>query len=91
MPSKLLNILIYCGPGTCQFSVQQTLRTLQKHLQNSYDVKLVNLDSLKCDRIPWEDNCAMFVMPGGVEGKEDGILNDIIIVSNYFNCLVLEF
>ena len=83
MPSKLLNILIYCGPGTCQFSVQQTLRTLQKHLQNSYDVKLVNLDSLKCDRIPWEDNCAMFVMPGG----RDSIYLDVLKGSKFIEKL----
>lgn len=60
-----LNVLIYAGPGTCEFSVNQTLRTLRRFLKSSYDVKLVGSEVLKNDRIPWEESCALFVMPGG--------------------------
>lgn len=63
--SALLNVLIYSGPGTCEFSVKQTFRTLSKYLMNSYDVKLIDSGVLRNDRIPWEENCALFVMPGG--------------------------
>jgi biotin---protein ligase len=65
MPSALLNVLIYSGPGTCEFSVNQTLRTLKRFLKSSYDVRLVGSDVLKNDRIPWDESCALFVMPGG--------------------------
>ena len=63
--SALLNVLIYSGPGTCEFSVNQTFRTLKRFLKSSYDVKLVSSDVLKNERIPWDESCALFVMPGG--------------------------
>lgn len=63
--SSPLNVLIYSGPGTCEFSVKQTLRTLKRFLKSSYDVKLVESNVLRNDRIPWEENCALFVLPGG--------------------------
>ena len=63
--SALLNVLIYSGPGTSEFSVNQTLRTLKKFLKSSYDVKLIGSDVLKNDKIPWDESCALFVMPGG--------------------------
>ena len=66
MPAiSLLNVLIYSGPGTCEFSVKQTLKSLKRLLNNSYDVKLVSSDVLKNERIPWDENCALFVVPGG--------------------------
>lgn len=63
--SALLNVLIYSGPGTCEFSLNQTIRTLKRFLKYSYDVKLVGSEVLKNDHIPWDESCALFVMPGG--------------------------
>ena len=63
--SALLNVLIYSGSGTCEFSVKQTLKTLKKVLNNSYDVKLISSEVLKNELIPWDENCALFVVPGG--------------------------
>ena len=63
--SALLNVLIYSGPGTCDFSVKQTLKTLKKFLNHSYDVKLISSEILKNEMIPWDENCALFVVPGG--------------------------
>ncbi len=59
------NVLIYNGPGTCQLSVQQTLRTFKQFLAHAYDVKLVDLQTLKNKNISWDRNCKLFVMPGG--------------------------
>lgn len=61
----LLNVLIYCGAGICQFSMNQTFKTLRRFLKNSYDVKMVDLNTLSNANIPWEADCALFVMPGG--------------------------
>lgn len=63
--AALLNVLIYSGAGTCDFSVKQTLKTLKKCLNHSYDVKLVSSDILRNEMIPWDENCALFVVPGG--------------------------
>lgn len=72
----LQNVLIYCGPGTCQFSVQQTLRTFKQFLAHAYDVKLIDLPTLQNRNIPWDRNCALFVMPGGRDRPYDACFRD---------------
>ena len=62
---NLLNVLIYSGAGSCEFSVNQALRTLKKFLKPVYDVKTVDLNTLKCEQVPWDVGCALFVLPGG--------------------------
>lgn len=64
-----LNILIYSGDGTCEYSVSQTYKILKRFLKPSYDIKLVDLDTLRNDRIPWDESCVLFVMPGGRDLK----------------------
>lgn len=81
--SAILNVLIYSGPGTCEFSVNQTFRTLKRFLKSSYDVKLVNADVLKNERIPWDESCALFVMPGG----RDLAYLDEFVGTNFFKRL----
>lgn len=68
MPAPL-NVLIYSGHGTCEFSVSQTFKTLKRFLKSSYDLKLTGLDTLRNERIPWDETCALFVMPGGRDSK----------------------
>lgn len=60
--AKRLNVLLYNGPGV--YSFQQILTaSLRSHLSSSYDIIVTNEKQLSTE--PWEESCALLVMPGG--------------------------
>lgn len=58
-----INILIYSGNGTSPNSVRHTHQTLKSLLGHAYDI--VKVDSKALSTEPWEETCAMLVIPGG--------------------------
>ncbi|KAG2220121.1 hypothetical protein INT45_006149 [Circinella minor] len=58
-----INVLIYTGNGTSPNSVRHTQKTLKSLLGHAYDVVSVDAKTLRVE--PWEETCALLVMPGG--------------------------
>ncbi|KAI8140387.1 biotin-protein ligase [Fennellomyces sp. T-0311] len=58
-----INVLIYTGNGTSPNSVVHTQKTLKSLLGHAYDVVPVDAKTLRVE--PWEETCALLVIPGG--------------------------
>lgn len=58
-----INILLYSGNGTSPNAVRHTQHTLKMLLGHAYDIVSVDAQTLRSE--PWEDTCAMVVVPGG--------------------------
>ncbi|KAG0741029.1 hypothetical protein G6F62_003927 [Rhizopus arrhizus] len=58
-----MNILIYDDLGASSNSVKHTRNTLKTLLGHAYDIITIDRKVLQLE--PWEENCAMLVMPGG--------------------------
>jgi biotin---protein ligase len=59
-----LNVLLYNGPGVSSMQ-DLLLKTLRQHLSHRYDIILV--DEIQLNHEPWEDTCALIVIPGGAD------------------------
>ncbi|KAI9031214.1 biotin-protein ligase [Hyaloraphidium curvatum] len=57
------NVLVYTGPGTSKFAVENTLTTLKALLVGQYDV--MSIDAKVILNEPWQESTAMLVIPGG--------------------------
>lgn len=75
-----INILIYSGNGTSPNSVRHTQHTLKLLLGHAYDIVKVDAQVLRTE--PWEESCAMLVVPGGRDkpycNDLNGVINDRI-------------
>ncbi|ORX52462.1 class II aaRS and biotin synthetase [Hesseltinella vesiculosa] len=58
-----MNILLYHDRGTAVNAVKQTYHCLKTLMGHAYDIIYVDAKVLKTQ--PWEDQCAMLVVPGG--------------------------
>ncbi|KAI8073849.1 biotin-protein ligase [Gongronella butleri] len=58
-----MNVLLYQDRGTAPNAVRQTYLCLKEVLGHAYDIIRVDARVLRCE--PWEDACAMVVVPGG--------------------------
>src|SRR5579864_5299804 len=57
-----LNVLVYNGNGVSRTSLKQTLNSLEAILSKSHDIQTIDAEKMQG---PWEESCAMLVMPGG--------------------------
>ncbi|TID28040.1 hypothetical protein CANINC_002721 [Pichia inconspicua] len=60
-----MNVLVYSGPGTTKFCVEQCLNTFKLLLYPFYSVSTASEKMLKDQ--PWESKTAVLVIPGGAD------------------------
>ncbi|KAJ3327210.1 biotin holocarboxylase synthetase [Blyttiomyces sp. JEL0837] len=60
---RLMNVLVFNGPGVAQGSFTLLLRNIRKVLSSSYDVIPVDANVLL--REPWQASTSLLVFPGG--------------------------
>lgn len=60
------NILVYAGPGTCAISVKDSINTIKKLVNQSYEVIPIGPNSIHDPS--WQKYTNLLVMPGGAAG-----------------------
>ncbi|KAL1920953.1 uncharacterized protein VTP21DRAFT_11588 [Calcarisporiella thermophila] len=58
-----MNVLVYNGEGASTLSVNHVTERLKFLLGHKYDVISIDAQALRTE--PWEDSCALLVVPGG--------------------------
>ncbi|KAK3952032.1 biotin-protein ligase [Pseudoneurospora amorphoporcata] len=62
---RVLNVLIYSGPGVTPQSLCQCTDSLKRLVGSKYAVAVINSTILKEE--PWASTCALLVFPGGAD------------------------
>ncbi len=60
-----MKILVYSGPGASEESLRHTIATVEQLVGEQYHIKKIGPYQLCHEN--WEDNTALFIMPGGAD------------------------